>query len=73
MRTQLVCLVLILVVFAVSLSIMTGCNKPAPTGAAVAPAGTNAGAVYTCPMHPEVQSKTPGQCPKCGMNLVKKG
>jgi len=28
--------------------------------------------VYTCPMHPEVQSDKPGQCPKCGMNLVKK-
>ena len=28
--------------------------------------------VYTCPMHPEVQSDEPGQCPKCGMNLVKK-
>jgi len=25
---------------------------------------------YTCPMHPEVQSDTPGTCPKCGMTLV---
>ncbi len=25
---------------------------------------------YTCPMHPEVVSDTPGSCPKCGMNLV---
>lgn len=24
---------------------------------------------YTCPMHPEVISDTPGKCPKCGMNL----
>jgi len=24
---------------------------------------------YTCPMHPEVVSDTPGKCPKCGMNL----
>jgi hypothetical protein len=30
------------------------------------------GVVYTCPMHPEVQSKQPGTCPKCGMALVKK-
>jgi YHS domain-containing protein len=29
-------------------------------------------AVYTCPMHPEVQASEPGKCPKCGMNLVKK-
>lgn len=26
--------------------------------------------VYTCPMHPEVIQPGPGQCPKCGMNLV---
>lgn len=24
---------------------------------------------YTCPMHPEVQSDKPGECPKCGMDL----
>ena len=29
--------------------------------------------VYTCPMHPEVVSDVPGKCPKCGMDLVKKG
>jgi len=25
--------------------------------------------IYTCPMHPEVQQETPGNCPKCGMSL----
>ena len=25
---------------------------------------------YTCPMHPEVTSDKPGECPKCGMELV---
>lgn len=25
--------------------------------------------VYTCPMHPEVISDKPGECPKCGMDL----
>ena len=29
------------------------------------------GTTYTCPMHPEVKSATPGKCPKCGMDLVK--
>ena len=27
---------------------------------------------YTCPMHPEVITSKPGQCPKCGMDLVVK-
>ncbi|MDQ3986357.1 MAG: multicopper oxidase family protein [Actinomycetota bacterium] len=25
---------------------------------------------YTCPMHPEVVTDTPGKCPKCGMKLM---
>src|SRR4029077_20010657 len=25
---------------------------------------------YTCPMHPEVITDHPGNCPKCGMKLV---
>ena len=28
-----------------------------------------AGAVYTCPMHPEIEQDHPGPCPKCGMAL----
>ncbi len=27
---------------------------------------------WTCPMHPEVRQKGPGDCPKCGMKLVEK-
>jgi Cu+-exporting ATPase len=27
------------------------------------------GAIYTCPMHPEVRQDHPGNCPKCGMTL----
>jgi Cu+-exporting ATPase len=29
-----------------------------------------AGALYTCPMHPEIVQTGPGSCPKCGMALV---
>ncbi len=27
-------------------------------------------AAYTCPMHPEVVSREPTSCPKCGMRLL---
>ncbi len=27
------------------------------------------GAMYTCPMHPEIRQDHPGSCPKCGMAL----
>ncbi len=29
----------------------------------------SAGAIYTCPMHPEIRQDNPGSCPKCGMTL----
>jgi len=28
--------------------------------------------IYTCPMHPEVEQKGPGDCPSCGMSLEPK-
>jgi len=41
-----------------------------PDGAAVEPpAASPATQRYTCPMHPEVVSDDPGECPKCGMAL----
>ena len=30
------------------------------------------GEVYTCPMHPEIIRNEPGDCPICGMKLIKK-
>ena len=38
---------------------------PTPT----APSAAQAGAEYTCPMHPEIRKVGPGTCPKCGMAL----
>ena len=48
-------------------------DHEAPGGAAggaydTVPAGWS-GAVYTCPMHPEVRQTEPGSCPICGMGL----
>ncbi|WP_245955586.1 multicopper oxidase domain-containing protein, partial [Epilithonimonas hispanica] len=28
-------------------------------------------ATYTCSMHPEIHATKPGNCPKCGMKLIK--
>jgi Cu+-exporting ATPase len=44
-------------------------NPPEPA------AGTNStdSQTYTCPMHPEIQQKGPGNCPKCGMALEPMG
>src|SRR5918993_1477971 len=39
-------------------------------GKKAAPAPVQAGAQYTCPMHPEIVQVGPGSCPKCGMALV---
>ena len=45
------------------------CGSHRPT--ANAPAG-RADAIYTCPMHPEIEQIGPGACPKCGMDLEPK-
>ena len=39
--------------------------EPAPASMAAAPAG----AIFTCPMHPEIRQAGAGACPKCGMAL----
>jgi hypothetical protein len=57
----------------------TSGNTPAAAAATAASAGaTNQSdkptpEVWTCPMHPEIAKNGPGQCPICGMNLVKRG
>jgi Cu+-exporting ATPase len=47
------------------------CRKTFLAGPAAAKPAveTNAGTIFTCPMHPEVQQDHPGDCPKCGMAL----
>jgi YHS domain-containing protein len=36
---------------------------------AAAPPPADPGAIYTCPMHPEIRQVGPGSCPICGMAL----
>ncbi len=33
-------------------------------------AAATPGAIYTCPMHPQIRQPSPGRCPICGMALV---
>jgi Cu+-exporting ATPase len=54
-----------------------GAHKPevvtigeSPPKAATTPASS--AEIYTCPMHPEVEQRGPGSCPKCGMALEPK-
>jgi Cu+-exporting ATPase len=42
-------------------------SPPAPSSPSQKPPPS--AAKYTCPMHPDVQSDQPGNCPKCGMAL----
>lgn len=50
-------------------------SAPAPSGAdgndsRVVPGGTSV--IYSCTMHPDVTTSSPGDCPKCGMALVRR-
>lgn len=45
---------------------VTGCKESTPSD------GATPAQQYTCPMHPEVVKDGPGDCPKCGMQLVEK-
>lgn len=40
-------------------------RRPATRRQSVQPAEVT----YTCPMHHDVHAKSPGECPKCGMDL----
>lgn len=61
---------LILAAFAAlagSAALLSGCKH-----ADSAASSSTSAQKYTCSMHPEVVSDTPGKCPKCGMDLVQK-
>jgi Cu(I)/Ag(I) efflux system membrane fusion protein len=65
--------------FALLAMSLPGCSRNAPSGAAdvaaignaVEHAARHADPKYRCPMHPDVIRDQPGQCPICGMELVK--
>ncbi len=49
-----------------------GGNAPAHHAEVVSSPAVNSTAIYTCPMHPEIEQQSPGSCPKCGMALEPK-
>jgi len=68
-----------LALFAMTAILLTGCGRGQPASPAAMPAGESpaehalkhADPLYRCPMHPDVVRDAPGQCPICGMDLVK--
>ena len=60
----------VLVIFMVTLSACSNSGTQDKSKESTSIAGEKI--VYTCPMHPEIISDKPGQCPKCGMELVKR-
>lgn len=44
-------------------------HKHQPAEAPATAASEKTGVIYTCPMHPQVRQKQPGNCPICGMAL----
>src|SRR5690606_38194509 len=46
-------------------------NKGVTASGAAAGAGKEEETVWTCSMHPQVRQAQPGQCPICGMDLIR--
>ena len=52
-----------------TISLVAAFSYSMPGAAAFAQRKQKQSIVYSCPMHPEVTSKKPGKCRKCGMTL----
>lgn len=60
-----------IVLFAISMALVFhACDNSMPKNPVIE-SKADEKVVYTCTMHPEIQSDKPGDCPKCGMELVK--
>lgn len=50
----------------------SGCSHHAHVESEGVPDKVDSDAIYTCPMHPEIEQVGPGDCPICGMDLEPK-
>lgn len=57
----------------IAAAVIFGKREQAPGSAARIETAEPESGLYTCPMHPEIRERQPGQCPKCGMDLVSAG
>jgi Cu(I)/Ag(I) efflux system membrane fusion protein len=62
---------IVLLGFTVTSLALLGCGKSMDKESDKSHAESHTADVYTCPMHPSVQSDKPGACPICHMTLVK--
>ena len=61
---------LVLLMLLTAVCLMPALRAQEPASATAARAQTQQPVVYICPLHRDVSSKVPGQCPKCGTTLV---
>ncbi|EDN68112.1 Secretion protein HlyD [Beggiatoa sp. PS] len=69
-----------IIFFLINVLLLTGCGKPEPSESLskakndtpLEHARKHLDVKYVCPMHPHIVRPEPGNCPICGMNLVKK-
>lgn len=52
--------------------LISACSDKKKKPAIIATAQVKSDIKYTCPMHPQIMEDHPGNCPICGMTLVKK-
>lgn len=69
MRKKFLLLPVILAILTAGVACGPKAQEPGAVEAQSASQASLETAMYVCPMHPDVQSDKPGQCPKCGMDL----
>jgi len=65
-------IMVIMVIMVSGFGMLISCSNPSGQKDKTTQTATTGKELYVCPMHPEVTSDKPGQCSKCGMDLVKK-